>query len=133
MENHNHQHEHQVTTNEPSEEMSHIHDNKMMRMTFSSLLEYRVTLLIDSWEIVSPFQYLIAWIVVVLLVVLHHFLRYSLLQIELERQDAPKSLSSSSLSSTSLLSYCFLTSANYGVRCVICSYFFRLHVYFVFF
>jgi hypothetical protein len=110
MENHNHHIEHQEIMSESADQMSHIHDNKIMRMTFSSLFDYRVTLLIDSWEIVSAFQYLIAWTVVVLLVVVHHFLRYSLLQLELEMQDSSKLFSTASLSS-----HCFLTSVSYGV------------------
>lgn len=79
---HNHNHDGPVSSIPSSSSDIIASPSSSMAMTFSSLSDYRTSILFSSWTTSTPIEFAIAWILVVLAVVAYHALRYYITIIE---------------------------------------------------
>ncbi len=82
-----HEHEAHDVPSESSEiihilQDSHHSSHQSMRMTFSSIWDYKVQLLFDDWTITTPSQYFGAWFIVFIVMIFSHYLKYVITCIE---------------------------------------------------
>lgn len=61
---------------------SHHSSHQSMRMTFSSVWDYKVQLLFDDWTVTTPSQYFVAWFIVFIVMIFSHYLKYVITCIE---------------------------------------------------
>jgi hypothetical protein len=116
---------------------------EMMPMTFGKFSDYKLKLLFVSWDIQEKWQFALSWITVSLAVVVYHFIRFHIGELESHMaksrlKAAPDSInygtnllskrddSSSNNSRTMLkmrLQHAFLSALNYGVSATKYSFF----------